>query len=84
MEGVREDGKAAGYLRWILGVDRRTPRYMIREEFQRGLIKSRVEQRAWRFEKRLEKEEGLQGNVLKKLRIEREIRMRYLGGRGRG
>lgn len=27
------------YLRWLLGVDRRTPEYMVREEMQRELLR---------------------------------------------
>lgn len=49
------------YLRWVLGVDRGTPGYLVREELQREKLRGRTGRRAWRFEKRLE--EG-KGNVL--------------------
>lgn len=42
------------YLRWVLGVDWRTPAYMIREEVQRDKLRVRTGKRAWNFEKRLE------------------------------
>jgi len=47
-----------GYIRWLLGVDWRTPGYMVREEVQRDLLRGRAGQRAWRFEERLERGEG--------------------------
>ncbi|KYN14584.1 hypothetical protein ALC57_13196 [Trachymyrmex cornetzi] len=40
------------YLRWVLGVERGTPRYMIREELQREKLK-KAGKRAWAFEERL-------------------------------
>lgn len=46
------------YLRWVLGVDGRTPRYMVREELQREKLRGRAGGRAWRYEKRLEKGGG--------------------------
>ncbi|XP_011884026.1 PREDICTED: golgin subfamily A member 6-like protein 22, partial [Vollenhovia emeryi] len=41
------------HLKWILGIDRLTPGYMIREEIQREMMKSRAGKRAWKFEERL-------------------------------
>lgn len=64
------------YLRWLLGVDRRTPRYLVREELQRERLGERAGRRAWGFEKRLEKGKG---NELARMCWE-EIRGR--GGRG--
>jgi len=46
------------YIRWILGVNWRTPGYMVREETQRDLLRLRAGIRAWRFEDRLERGEG--------------------------
>lgn len=46
------------YLRWVLGVDRRTPGYLVREELQREKIKERAGRRAWGFKKRLEEGKG--------------------------
>lgn len=46
------------YLRWVMRLDSRTPRYMVRNELQREKFKGwRL---AWRFEKRLR--EGREGN----------------------
>lgn len=39
------------FLKWILGVERSTPGYMVRKELQREKLKGRSE--AWRFEKKL-------------------------------
>lgn len=52
------------YLRWVLGVDRRTPGYLVREELQREKIKERAGRRAWGFERRLE--EGKGGELVRK------------------
>jgi len=41
------------YLRWVLGVERRTPGYLVREEVQREKLRIRVGRRAWSFEERL-------------------------------
>lgn len=72
LEGVRKCGKAAEQISEmdVVRVDRRTSGYMIKEECQKELIRSRAGQRTWRFEERLERGEELQGNVLKTLRIE--------------
>lgn len=43
------------YLRWILGMDNKTPEYMVREELQRDKIKGRAGTRTWGFERRMEK-----------------------------
>ncbi|EZA58483.1 hypothetical protein X777_01104 [Ooceraea biroi] len=46
------------YIRWVMGVERQTPGYLIREEVQRDLLKGRAGMRAWKYEKRLEEGEG--------------------------
>lgn len=46
------------YLRWVLGVDKRTPDYLMREELQREKLWERAGRRAWGFEKRLEEGKG--------------------------
>ncbi|EZA60891.1 hypothetical protein X777_13093 [Ooceraea biroi] len=46
------------YLRWILGVDSRTPGYLVREELQRDKLRGRAGRRAWGFKRRLEEERG--------------------------
>ncbi|KMQ88327.1 hypothetical protein RF55_12211 [Lasius niger] len=46
------------FLKWLLGVDRRTPGYMVREELKRDKLRSRAARRAWNFEIRLEKGKG--------------------------
>lgn len=46
------------YLRWLLGVDSRTPGYIVREELQREKLRVRAGMRAWSFERRLGKGRG--------------------------
>lgn len=46
------------FLRWVLGVDGRTPGYMVREELQRKKMRSRAVRRAWGFKERLREGEG--------------------------
>jgi len=46
------------YLRWVLGVDARTPGYMVREELQREKLRGRMGRRAAGFERRLEEGRG--------------------------
>lgn len=43
------------YLKWILGVDWRTPGYLVREELHRDLLRRRAGQSARGFEERLER-----------------------------
>lgn len=56
----REEIERVGerYLRWILRVERRTPRYLMREELQREKLRERAGKRAWEYEKRLEEGRG--------------------------
>ncbi|XP_070529779.1 calponin homology domain-containing protein DDB_G0272472-like [Cardiocondyla obscurior] len=68
------------YLRWVLGVRRYVPGYMVREELQRDKLKGRAEMRAWKYEKRLE--EG-KGGVLAKWCWE-EMKERAREGRSKG
>ena len=60
--GWRERGKVEAlqerFLKWVLGVNRETPGYMVREELQRGLLRGRAGMRAWGFEKKMEEGEG--------------------------
>lgn len=46
------------YLRWIFGLDRRVPGYLVREEIQREKLRERAGKRTWEFEKRLEEGKG--------------------------
>ena len=46
------------FLRWVMGVDRSTPGYMVREELQREKLKGRAGLRAWRYERKLEEGGG--------------------------
>ncbi|KYN11478.1 hypothetical protein ALC57_16367 [Trachymyrmex cornetzi] len=46
------------YLRWVLGVERRTPGYLVREELQREKLRAKAGKRAWAFEERLRREGG--------------------------
>jgi len=41
------------YVKWVLGVERRTPGYLVREEVQREKLKNRARRRVWNFEERL-------------------------------
>lgn len=45
------------YLRWLLGISRMTPGYMVREELQREKLRTRAG-RAWRMEERLAEGRG--------------------------
>lgn len=67
------------YIKWVLGVERETPGYMVREEIQREKLRGRAGNRAWGFEKRLERGEG---SELARMRWE-EIRMRAKERRGK-
>nr|XP_012219031.1 PREDICTED: DNA ligase 1-like [Linepithema humile] len=40
------------YMKWVLGVDGRTPEYVIREELKREKLRGRAGKRAWDFERR--------------------------------
>lgn len=55
-EGIKRIEKR--YLRWILGMDNKTPEYMVREELQRDKIKGRAGTRTWGFERRMEEGKG--------------------------
>ncbi|KYN04961.1 hypothetical protein ALC62_04156 [Cyphomyrmex costatus] len=57
------------YLRWILGVDRVTPGYIVREELRRNKLRIETGWRAGRYEERLEKGEG--GEIGKRCMLER-------------
>lgn len=46
------------YLRWLLGVGRWTPGYLLREELQREKLRVRAGRRTWGFERRLEEGRG--------------------------
>lgn len=46
------------YLRWLLGVEGRTPWYLVREELQREKLSVRAGRRAWSFEGRLREGKG--------------------------
>jgi len=46
------------FLRWVLGVEGRTPWYMVREELQRDKLCIRAGRRAWGFERRLKLGKG--------------------------
>lgn len=47
------------YLRWVLGVERNVPGYMVCEKMQRDKLEGRAGMRAWEYEKKLE--EGGEG-----------------------
>jgi len=68
-EGEEIEKTEERYLRWILGVKRKTW-YMMREELQREKLRGRAGKRSWRFEKRLEegRGEGLARECLEEIR----------------
>jgi len=68
------------FLKWVLGVGRCTPGYMVREEMQREKLRGRAGMRAWSYEKKLG-EGG--GGELARLCWE-EMRDRAKEGRVRG
>ena len=68
------------YIRWTLGVDWKTPGYTVREEAQRGKLRTRAGKRAWKLEEKLKERGGerrgtsnqmLEGNRGKKSKIDR-------------
>lgn len=46
------------YVRWMLGVSRQTPGYLVREELQREKMRGRAGMRAWGCERKLGKGKG--------------------------
>ncbi|XP_053989994.1 uncharacterized protein LOC128882420 [Hylaeus volcanicus] len=68
------------FLKWILGVGRTVPGYMVREEMQRELLGGRAGMRAWGYERKLS--EGKGGELARKCWMEirgRAVRGRVLG-----
>ena len=66
------------YLRWILGLERHTPGYIVREEIRRDKVRVESGVRAGRFEEKLERGKGGElGEVCmrEKRKNERETRM---------
>lgn len=55
-EGIERLNKR--YVRWVLGVDKRTPGYMLREEIQKNKLKGRAGLTAEGFKKRLLEDGG--------------------------
>lgn len=66
------------YLKWVLGVEGRTPDYMVREELQREKLKSKAGRRAWGYKERLM--EGRGGRLAQRCMLE----MRERAARGDG
>lgn len=68
-------------IRWILGVEWRTPGYIVREEVGRGKLRIRAARRAWDFEEKLAKGKGseIARKCLEEIR-KREGRERELTG----
>lgn len=46
------------YLKWVLGMDRRTREYLVREKLQRDKLRERAGRRAWGYKRRLEEGKG--------------------------
>lgn len=64
MEAIQEK-----YLRWILGLDKSTPGYIVKEEMKRHKLRVETGWRAGRFEEKLQKGGG--GEIGRKCLIER-------------
>jgi len=64
------------YLRWVLGVDGKTPWYLVKGELQREKLRRRAGRSAWNFERRLE--EGRGGIIARK--CWEEMREKERGG----
>lgn len=54
------------FLKWVMGMERETPGYLLRVELQREKLKGRVGRTAWRFEEKLR---GGEGNELARLSL---------------
>jgi hypothetical protein len=52
LERVQEE-----YLRWVLGVDRETPGYIVREECKRNRLRMKAGKRAAKFEAQMDERE---------------------------
>lgn len=61
------------YLRWVMRLDSRTPKYIVREEMRKGKLRERAGRRAWRFERRLR--EGREGELARNCLGEMKKRM---------
>ncbi|XP_015113968.1 uncharacterized protein LOC107039044 [Diachasma alloeum] len=46
------------YMRWVLGLGKGTPGYLVREELKRDKLRTRAAKRAWNFEEKLRRGEG--------------------------
>ncbi|KZC06760.1 hypothetical protein WN55_07533 [Dufourea novaeangliae] len=57
-ERVKIERLQERFLKWVLGVERSTPGYIIREEMQRAKLKGKAGMRAWGYERKLEKGQG--------------------------
>lgn len=59
LRGKGEDGKDGGEIfKWVLGMDRRTREYLVREKLQRDKLRERAGRRAWGYERRLQEGKG--------------------------
>ena len=65
------------FLKWVFGVEKRIPGYLVKKEIQREMMRSRAGRRAWSFEERLDMGKG--SELARACR--KEIRERALGGR---
>jgi hypothetical protein len=55
MEGIRGGERVQEkYLRWVLGVDRETPCYIVREECRRRRVRLKAEKRGAKFEDKVD------------------------------
>jgi len=58
MEGEELEKMEERYMRWVLGVEGKTPGYLVREEIQREKLCVRAGKRAWEYERRLREGKG--------------------------
>ncbi|KZC11684.1 hypothetical protein WN55_03706, partial [Dufourea novaeangliae] len=57
-ERVKIERLRGRFLKWVLGVERSRPGYIIREEMQREKLKGKAGIRAWGYERKLEEGQG--------------------------
>lgn len=75
-ERERVERLSERFLRRVLGVESRTPEYMVRKKLQREKMRSRAVRGAWGFERKLE--EGSEGELT--VECMKELRKRAENG----
>lgn len=70
------------YIKWVLEVYERTPRYMVREKGKKEKLRTKIGRRAIRYKKRLEKDGGSKWGKKMFRRDQEERRNEWLGVEG--